>query len=32
MKYNQGNDLISALRGGGGSPSNADLAAKYMLG
>lgn len=31
LKYNQGNDLLAALRGNS-SPSNADLAAKYMLG
>ena len=29
LNYNQGNNLISALRGGSSSPSNAELAAKY---
>jgi len=33
LGYTGSNNLISALRGGGSSsPSNADLAAKYMLG
>jgi hypothetical protein len=31
LRYTQGNDLLAALRGNS-SPSNADLAAKYMLG